>query len=68
MWSRFFLGLADRSRGSSRLVSLGLRNRRSPVRLPSVRVPPRLEPSTGFEIDRVIASPAVTHVRYRVVR
>lgn len=39
-----------------------------PVMLGSgVRLFEGLEPSTGFEVDRVIASPAVTHVRYRVV-
>jgi dihydrofolate reductase len=27
-----------------------------------------VEPSEGYEIDRVIASPAVTHIRYRVER
>jgi dihydrofolate reductase len=39
-----------------------------PVMLGSgVRLFDGLEPSTGFEVDRVIASPAVTHMRYRVV-
>ena len=33
-----------------------------------VRLFEGLQPATGFEIDRVVASPAVTHVRYCVVR
>lgn len=40
-----------------------------PIALGSgIRLLDGLDPAVGFELDRVVDSPAVTHVRYRVVR